>query len=84
MYFIKNMKHNEKYLNQVKKYPNTTLYQYPHFGTSHLLSANDLTFTLETKQCTIKLDDIVQKARRDSGAEWCIFGWKRLILSIEK
>jgi 3'-phosphoadenosine 5'-phosphosulfate sulfotransferase (PAPS reductase)/FAD synthetase len=77
MYFIKGMEHNEKYLNHVRKYTNTTLYQYPHFGTSSLISANDLTFTLESKQCSIKLEHIVQKARKDSGAEWCIFGWKK-------
>lgn len=77
MYFIPGLEHNAKYIAHVGRYKNATLHQYPHFGTSHLIYANDLTLTLESENCRIKLEDIVQKARRDTGAEWCIFGWKK-------
>lgn len=77
MYFVKDLEHNSKYLQYVSKYPNAKLYQYPHFGVSHLIYANDLTFTLEVDDNRIKMDDIINKARKDTGAEWCLFGWKK-------
>ena len=77
MYFVKNLKHNQVYLSHVNRYNNVTLLQYPHFATSENVSAADLTFIKEVKKCTIKLNDIVLKARKDTGAEWVVFGWKK-------
>jgi len=77
MYFIKNLQHNASYFEFIKKYQNVELFQYPHFSTSDNISANDLTFLVQVKKYHIKLEDIVFKARKDTGAEWCIFGWKK-------
>lgn len=77
MYFIKGLKHNAQYFELLKKYPNVELLQYPHFATSEEISANDLTFLVEVKKCKVTFEDIVTKARLDTGTEWCIFGWKK-------
>jgi sulfate adenylyltransferase subunit 2 len=77
MYFLPDMRVYTPYLNFVKKYNNITLYQYQHWNTINLLRAGYLCNAHRVNVPNIKLKDIEQKAREDTGCEYMIFGYKR-------
>lgn len=77
MYFLPGMRVYTPYLNFVKKYSNTTLYQYQHWNTINLLRAGYLCNAHRTKVPNIKLKDIEDKAKKETGCEYMVFGYKR-------
>jgi len=77
MYFLPGMKVYDPYLRHVQKYPNAKLYQYQHWQTANLLKAGYLSMAQREKIPTLKLKDIEEKARIDTGCQWIIQGFKK-------
>jgi len=78
MYFVKNLRHLNFFLEWVKRYPNATLHQLPHWMVSYYIKHNY--FSIPTPGRSIKAlkqADIEGKAREISGCDWIVFGHKK-------
>ena len=79
MYFLPGMSVYNPFIEWVKRYPNATFHQYPHWNTAQLLKGNFLNFNAANQSDvpTLKLADIERKARADIGCDWIIQGFKK-------
>lgn len=81
MYFIKDLEHQKALLKYPElKYNNLEIIQYPHWMLSHYYRHSYYKFhrtDLENKTPLLKLGDIEQKAREETGIEWIVNGAKQ-------
>lgn len=76
MYFVKDLDHINKYINFSKKvYPNTTFIQKPHYALSYIQRAG--LFCTPTKTRILKLSDIIQSVRLETGIDYVFIGNKQ-------
>lgn len=82
MYFVKELVHQQNILKYPEiKYKNCIVHQYPHWMVSHYIRNSYCQFHNSKyyikKTPIVKLSDIEERARKDTGAEWIFSGWKK-------
>lgn len=77
MYMVKDLEHLNRQIKwTLKKYPNVTFIQMPHFAKSCYEKYGDLKLQKNEKQRILNLENCIELARKATGIEWVCLGFK--------
>lgn len=76
MYFVKDLRHIQPFLNHTATYPNVRLIQLPHFMLTSIFNVGR--YCPPDPRIKIKhLKDVDAQARKQTGIECSFYGWKQ-------
>lgn len=76
MYFVKNLRHVQPYLDHAAKYPNVEVVQVPHFMLSAIYNVGRYCVP-DPRIKPIQLKHIDKRVRKMTGIDWTFYGWKQ-------
>lgn len=76
MYFVKGLEHIEKYVKYAESFENVEVVQYPHWILS-TIHKEGLYCIANSKLKKLKLSDIVNAAKKDTGIDFVFLGMKQ-------
>ena len=78
MYFVKDLRHVQPFINYAEKFDNVQVLQYSHWIVSQYLRNNYMTIVSpkRTNKISLKQADMEKRARKETGVKWMLFGNK--------